>query len=94
LVLSLDGQWLECTVTWCDERLWIGGAIIKGGMSGSPIVSRDGRAVPSTLAGIAIMHGQCGFLIEIKCRACLQLYRLKQVVVPATMRKGVLHGYP
>jgi hypothetical protein len=52
------------------------------------------RRVPSTLARIAIMHGQCGFLIEIKCRACLQLYRSKHVVVRATMRKGVLHGYP
>ena len=45
-VLSLAGEWIECTVlrrgTWLtleDESL------AEGGMSGSPIVSTDGRAI-------------------------------------------------
>jgi hypothetical protein len=47
LVLSLAGEWLECTVTWRDEWLEIDQEkeIVKCGMSGSPIISPAGQAI-------------------------------------------------
>lgn len=46
LVLSLDGKWLECSVTRRDPWLQIEQeGIIKSGMSGSPIVSLAGQAI-------------------------------------------------
>ena len=45
-VLSLDGQWLNCTVERWGRGLWIEDqGLIRGGMSGSPIVSTDGKAI-------------------------------------------------
>ena len=46
-LLSLDGRWASCTVeSFRDGTLWITKATtgIVGGMSGSPILSDDGRA--------------------------------------------------
>jgi hypothetical protein len=46
LVLSLAGEWIECTVTRRGPWLAIDQeSIVKGGMSGSPIVSRAGLAI-------------------------------------------------
>ena len=45
-VLSLDGEWIECTVTASAQ--WLGvdqEELVAGGMSGSPILSLDGRAI-------------------------------------------------
>ena len=45
-MLSLDGEWAECTVT--AFRKWLSvdqGELVVGGMSGSPILSPDGRAI-------------------------------------------------
>jgi len=47
-LLSLDGRWASCTVERCrDGALWITKATTEviGGMSGSPILSDDGRAL-------------------------------------------------
>jgi hypothetical protein len=39
LLLSLEGRWLKCAVLLGGEGL------IEGGMSGSPIISADGKAM-------------------------------------------------
>jgi hypothetical protein len=46
-VLSLDGRWFACRVSSSGIGLWIEDAAepIKGGMSGSPIVTDDGAAI-------------------------------------------------
>ncbi len=52
-VLSLDGQWLECTVTRKSKALSVIGddGLVVGGMSGSPIVSTDGKVIGLISAG-------------------------------------------
>lgn len=46
LVLSLDGKWIECAVERRGPWLWIAhDKMMKGGMSGSPIVSAAGEAI-------------------------------------------------
>jgi hypothetical protein len=68
-VLSLDGQWLECTVMRRREWLWIGEdetKIIKSGMSGSPIVSRTGHAI-----GLLSSSGSGGSLNPVLVEALL-----------------------
>jgi hypothetical protein len=53
LVLSLDDSWLECSVARRGAWLQIEQeAIIKSGMSGSPIVSLTGHAVGVVSTGI------------------------------------------
>jgi hypothetical protein len=51
-LLSLDGQWFRCEVTVGDRALTIDSAADKlaGGMSGSPIVSDDGKAIGVAVA--------------------------------------------
>lgn len=45
-VLSLDGEWLNCTVTHGRIALSVNDeGLIASGMSGSPIVSMDGKAI-------------------------------------------------
>jgi len=45
-LLSLDGKWLDCTVTRHPLALSIDQLeLVVGGMSGSPIVTTDGRAI-------------------------------------------------
>jgi Trypsin-like peptidase domain len=45
-VLSLDGEWLKCTVTrWRTALSVKDEGLIASGMSGSPIVSMDGKAI-------------------------------------------------
>jgi Trypsin-like peptidase domain len=46
-LLSLDGQWLDCTVQNNGRFLTVrqGNQLIKPGMSGSPIVNADGAAI-------------------------------------------------
>jgi len=51
-LLSLDGQWFRCDVTLGNRALTINAAADKlaGGMSGSPIVSDDGKAIGVAVA--------------------------------------------
>jgi hypothetical protein len=51
-LLSLDGQWFRCEVTIGSRALTIDSAADKlvGGMSGSPIVSDDGKAIGVAVA--------------------------------------------
>ncbi len=51
-LLSLDGQWFRCDVTAGERALTIAKAADKlaGGMSGSPIVSDDGKAIGVAVA--------------------------------------------
>ncbi len=46
-LMSLDGQWFSCRVQSGGRALWIAGAVapIRGGMSGSPIMSPEGAAI-------------------------------------------------
>jgi hypothetical protein len=44
-ILSLDQQWRACSVCHNSGTLWITSAKTVGGMSGSPIVDGDGRAI-------------------------------------------------
>ena len=45
-VLSLDAEWIECSVTRVGTWLYVDEEeLIEPGMSGSPIVSMDGRAI-------------------------------------------------
>jgi hypothetical protein len=44
-VLSLSGQWISCSISHYGGSLRLEGAAIEGGMSGSPIISRVGKAV-------------------------------------------------
>ena len=45
-VLSLSGQWISCSIIHHHRgSLRLEGAAIEGGMSGSPIISRAGKAV-------------------------------------------------
>jgi hypothetical protein len=44
-VLSLDGDWLRCTVHNGGRWLTLDGVPIKSGMSGSPILNADGAAI-------------------------------------------------
>ena len=47
MVTALSGQWLPCRVRVTERAIWISDAAegIHGGMSGSPIVAPDGRAI-------------------------------------------------
>jgi hypothetical protein len=46
LLLSLDGEWLKCAVTRRGRVIIVEDeALVAGGMSGSPIVSMDGKAI-------------------------------------------------
>jgi hypothetical protein len=45
LILSLTGEWLECSVTRHRASMEIHQGIVKSGMSGSPILSKTGYAV-------------------------------------------------
>jgi hypothetical protein len=51
-LLSLDGRWLRCEVTVGPRALTINSAAapLAGGMSGSPIVSDDGKAIGVAVA--------------------------------------------
>jgi hypothetical protein len=51
-LLSLDGQWFRCEVTAGNRALTIDWAAdrLAGGMSGSPIVSDDGKAIGVAVA--------------------------------------------
>jgi hypothetical protein len=46
-LLSLAGKWFGCTARRSDGPIWIVDAVeyLRGGMSGSPIVADDGKAV-------------------------------------------------
>ena len=44
-VLSLGGEWQQCRMWHIGGPLWLAGASIDGGMSGSPILSANGEAV-------------------------------------------------
>lgn len=45
-VLSLEGLWIECSVTRRSALLWIDPPdLVVNGMSGSPVVSAEGRAI-------------------------------------------------
>jgi hypothetical protein len=44
-LLSLDLRWLACRVENIGGTLWITRAKRVGGMSGSPIIDKDGRAI-------------------------------------------------
>jgi trypsin-like peptidase len=47
-LLSLDGKWFECTVEYISEGPLLVSKLaqsVQGGMSGSPIVSNDGKAI-------------------------------------------------
>lgn len=55
-MLSLEREWFECAlryVPWVDGFLWVteGEQPIKGGMSGSPIISNDGAAIGVVCVG-------------------------------------------
>ena len=46
LVLSLNGNWVECTVERRGHWLWVKNTgMIEGGMSGSPIIAPTGQAI-------------------------------------------------
>jgi len=53
-LLTLDGRWAECMVTAFPRALWIENAVegIRGGMSGSPILTGDASAI-----GIVCLSG-------------------------------------
>jgi hypothetical protein len=44
-VLSLSGQWISCSINHYGGTLQLEGATIEANMSGSPIISRTGKAV-------------------------------------------------
>ena len=44
-VFSLAGKWQQCRMSQVGGPLWLSGASIDAGMSGSPILSANGRAV-------------------------------------------------
>jgi hypothetical protein len=45
-ILSLSGEWIECTVkAWAKWLVVDQEELFAGGMSGSPILSLDGRAI-------------------------------------------------
>jgi hypothetical protein len=54
-LLSLDGEWFECTIEVLnDSSLWVSNPAqpIRRRMSGSPIISEDGKAIgPVCCAG-------------------------------------------
>ena len=50
-MLSLDGQWLSCSVHHLGGPLLVVGAEIRGGMSGSPIITDDGAVEVVSLGG-------------------------------------------
>jgi hypothetical protein len=52
-LLSLDRKWFDCKVHHVGGPLWVTAAHhgIRGGMSGSPILSDDGSAVGIVVAG-------------------------------------------
>jgi hypothetical protein len=56
-LLSLDGKWNRCRARHSNGPLWITEALayIKGGMSGSPIITKDGAAI-----GIVSIGGGTG----------------------------------
>lgn len=58
LMLSLDGEWFSCRVTSHGRSLWIKQAAqpIRSGMSGSPIILSDGRAVGVVCVSVEAGH--------------------------------------
>ena len=50
-LLSLDLRWLACLVHNSGGALWITGAKTVGGMSGSPIIDKDGREIGVVCTG-------------------------------------------
>jgi hypothetical protein len=50
-LLSLDLRWHACRVHNFGGPLWITGAKTVGGMSGSPIIDKDGRAIGVVCTG-------------------------------------------
>jgi S1-C subfamily serine protease len=57
-VLSLDGAWMDCRITATRYGLWLHDINIEGGMSGSPILTVDWRAV-----GVLVVGGNC----DLRC---------------------------
>lgn len=51
LLLSLDQLWLPCRIQHVGGPLWTSEAKTVGGMSGSPIITEDGRAVGVVCTG-------------------------------------------
>ncbi len=53
-LLSLDGKWFPCRVQYSGRALWVSDAIegIMNGMSGSPILAKDGQAI-----GVCVASG-------------------------------------
>jgi hypothetical protein len=50
--LSLEGEWLDCTVVHRGRMLTVrGGRVIASGMSGSPIIAMDGTAIGAVSTG-------------------------------------------
>jgi hypothetical protein len=50
-LLSLDRRWLACHVPHARGSLWITQVKTVGGMSGSPIIDKDGRAIGVVCTG-------------------------------------------
>ena len=44
-LLSLEGQWFRSDMTVNRMALWLANGAIKGGMSGSPIMTEEGAAI-------------------------------------------------
>jgi hypothetical protein len=66
-VLSLAGEWQQCRMSHFGGPLWLSSAKIKGGMSGSPILSANGSAVgliASNHAQPRLLHSLPGWVIK------------------------------
>jgi len=50
-LLSLDLRWHACRVHNFGGPLWITGVKMVGGMSGSPIIDKDGRVIGVVCTG-------------------------------------------
>jgi hypothetical protein len=62
-LLTLDGQWVRCTVGLADNGLWIDNSTkIDGGTSGSPIMTDDRTAIGVVCLGAepSSPDGTCG----------------------------------
>jgi hypothetical protein len=77
-VLSLDGKWLRCTVQNGGRFLAIreGNDLIKGGMSGSPIIDINGAAI-----GLVSTSGGAGFSFNPSLLDCLPPWLLRTLDV-------------
>jgi hypothetical protein len=70
-VLSLDGEWQQCRMSHFGGPLWLTGVKIKGGMSGSPILSANGSAVgliASNHAQPRLLHSLPGWILRAQIR--------------------------